>query len=583
MRHVGPSEMRGAERGLGTGVYEGHGSPGFGGVNDSSLLFVYRVLGPIIHLIYLVSTHVIRLSQARRLPAKRYRPRDVAKRHTYHAPHLFYRRPQPPHPQPARAAPYTPVTRPILRPAQRATMAPQRPTFTNVDTTTRPFQGFGGATGTGGAPETGGATGTYSQNPEPLDQDGDVAMSDVDELNHPLLNQLPPRTAAANRTPRIRQESREGRESREYLQTNAPAAPKKGNEKSSDLPPAAYHALTAAPLRKPGLDEPKTFGQAMKTPSADAWRQACVDELTSHHENGTWTLVDRPSHASVIKGRWVFKLKTTADGVPQRFKARWVAKGFTQRHGIDYDETYASVVKSGSVKTFLIIAASRNWEIRQYDIKTAFLNAPLDREVFVEQPHGFTNGSKVCRLRKALYGLKQSPLLWYDTITTHLRQQGWEPIPGDECVFQKGDALLVVYVDDLAIAAPTAREIDSVALHLSSAFELTDLGPIHHYLGCRIIRNRAKRLIWILQDGYIKSLAQRFNMDDSRPVDTPMDPNLTLVKASEDYTAGANMKKMYQSLIGGLMWPSIITRIDISFATTMLSRLGCGETHFLCQ
>ena len=86
MRHVGPSEMRGAERvtGLGTGVYEGHGSPGFGGANDSSLLFVHRVFGPIIHLIHLiypVSTHMIRLSQARRLPAKRYRPRDVASRH----------------------------------------------------------------------------------------------------------------------------------------------------------------------------------------------------------------------------------------------------------------------------------------------------------------------------------------------------------------------------------------------------------------------------------------------------------------------------------------------------------------------
>ena len=119
----------------------------------------------------------------------------------------------------------------------------------------------------------------------------------------------------------------------------------------------------------------------------ETWRQACVDELPSHHDNGTWTLVDRPADASVIKGRWLFNVKTTADGTPQRFKARWVAKGFTERHGINYDEKYASVVKSGSIKTFPLIAASKDWEARQFDGKPAFRNAPLDREVFVEQRH----------------------------------------------------------------------------------------------------------------------------------------------------------------------------------------------------
>ena len=429
--------------GLGTGVYEGHGSPGFGGVNDSSLLFVYRVLGPIIHLINLPSIH---------------------------------------------------------------------PRYTTQPGTSSPCQ----------------------------------------EISTPRRSQS----------------------SQEYLESQGP----KKKAKDNNLPPVTHLALLAAPMRKPGFEEPKTFSQAMKTPNANNWRQACIDELSSHEDNGTWSLVDRPPSASVIKGRWVFKVKTTADGTPQRFKARWVAKGFTQRHGLDYDDTYASVVRSSSIKT-LLIAAANDWEVKQFDIKTAFLNASLDREVFVEQPHGFAKGNKVCRLRKALYGLKQSPLLWFETISAHLRQYGWTPIPGDECVFQNHDALIVIYVDDLAVAAATSEQIDSVAANLASAFEVTDLGDIHYYLGCRIIRDRSQRKIWILQDGYIASLAKRFNMEDCRPIDTPIDPNVSFTKATDDHTADPNMKNMYQSLIGGLMWPSIISRIDISFATTMLSRFLPNPTE----
>lgn len=169
--------------------------------------------------------------------------------------------------------------------------------------------------------------------------------------------------------------------------------------------------------------------------------------------NKTWVLTDLPKGRKVVKGRWVYKIKR--DG---RYKARWVAKGFEQRPGIDFDETYASVVRA--VRPLFALAAIHNWEIEQMDVKTAFLHGNIEEEVYVEQPHGYNDdNTQVCSLKKALYGLKQSPRAWYHTLRIFLESLGFTTVQADQAVFINKTSQIIVtsYVDDLLLFGKTDR------------------------------------------------------------------------------------------------------------------------------
>lgn len=144
----------------------------------------------------------------------------------------------------------------------------------------------------------------------------------------------------------------------------------------------------------------------MRRPDADKWYQAAQDEIKSHLENGTWELVELPEGRRTIGSRWVFK-KHNADGSIERYKARLVAQGFAQRPGLEYEETFASTLKWATLRTILAIAAIEDLEIECIDFSTAYLNGEIDKDVYMKQPEGFTEGSLVCKLGKGIYGIKQ--------------------------------------------------------------------------------------------------------------------------------------------------------------------------------
>lgn len=156
--------------------------------------------------------------------------------------------------------------------------------------------------------------------------------------------------------------------------------------------------------------EPRTLQQAKLDSSWLEWERAMLNEVNSLKQNKTWELVDPPKDRRILNGKWVFKLKRGPHGEVARYKSRWVVRGFTQEQGIDYDETFASVVKPMSYKALFAIAAALDLEIEQIDVKTAFLYGYIDHEIYVEQPNHMDDGTfRVCKLRKALYGLKQAP------------------------------------------------------------------------------------------------------------------------------------------------------------------------------
>ena len=269
--------------------------------------------------------------------------------------------------------------------------------------------------------------------------------------------------------------------------------------------------------------------------------------------------------------QWVYKLKRGPQGEIIRYKARWVVRGFEQEEGIDYKETFASVVKPMSYKALFAIAAALDLEIEHMDVKTAFLYGDIDEEVYVEQPHEMDDGSgRVCRLNKALYGLRQSPRIWYNTLTNFLETIGFTALVADAGVFSRGHLYIAVYVDDLLIAGPSKDEIQEIKDTLSNRFEMTDLGPCTHYLGMTVTRDRRNRILRLSQRSYIETVLQDHGMWECKPVLTPLEGRLE--PAPEGHKATDEDKHWYAKAIGSLMYAMLGTRPDIAFAVSCCSR-----------
>ena len=259
-----------------------------------------------------------------------------------------------------------------------------------------------------------------------------------------------------------------------------------------------------------------------------------------------------PQDANIIKGRWVFSVKADANSRLVQFKARQVARSFTQRFRVDSEDTYALVTKLATVKIMIALAAKLNLECKQFDLVTAFLNALIKKyKIYVEMLHSFEDYAKdgtqlVCLLLRALYGLKQSPLLQYKELTIFLRSISLELIQSDPCLFIDctTSLFILIYVDDLLIFAKTVTIVNRLAALLSKRFPLKELGNMLWFLGCRIIRNRTQRKAWIIQDAYIARMLERFSIKYRKRL-TLIKSSIELCKASDNYTASRQLRYCY--------------------------------------
>ena len=182
---------------------------------------------------------------------------------------------------------------------------------------------------------------------------------------------------------------------------------------------------------------PKDWKIAKQDPK---WHEAMIEELEALRKNKTWVLTTLPAGKKAVSCKWIYTVKQNPEGKVERYKARLVARGYSQTYGIDYDETFAPVAKMNTVRILVSCAANFGWKLHQLDVKNAFLHGELQEEVYMEIPPGFgtsqTTG-KVCRLKKSLYGLKQSPRAWFDRFRRAVRAMGYGQCNGDHTVFYR--------------------------------------------------------------------------------------------------------------------------------------------------
>ena len=307
------------------------------------------------------------------------------------------------------------------------------------------------------------------------------------------------------------------------------------------------------------------------------WKEACLQELGAMEDNKTFSLVRLPAGKRAVGCRWVFTMKDGPNG--EFAKARLVAQGFSQREGIDYNETFSPVIRYDSVRVLLAVAASRQFKVHQMDVTTAFLHGDIDAEIYMKQPPGFEDAKKadyVWKLHKSIYGLKQSPLCWYNKMLTALEHFGFQKASAEHGVFylsnQKGDCMLGLYVDDLIIAGSTMDAIDNVKKYLATQFRMKYLGLINgRFLGLDVKLTKAGLVISM--DTYIKDMIGVCGLEGCHKEVTPMMLNpykLVVVDPGEELDEEDATR--FRSIIGMLLFAANCLRYDICFAVGLLSR-----------
>ncbi|XP_071575148.1 uncharacterized protein [Temnothorax nylanderi] len=351
------------------------------------------------------------------------------------------------------------------------------------------------------------------------------------------------------------------------------------------LRPPARYALYCAEY-----NVPTTYQEAITSPEASQWAEAIEDELDAHRTNGTWIIVPRVPGEKTIDSRWVFKILRDTDGNVKKYKARLCARGFKQREGVDYFETFSPVVRYDSLRVLLAVITQADLEVMQFDVRTAFLHGELDEDIRMELPTGLVVNEEagdrrkvVCLLKKSLYGLKQAPRCWNIKFTEFLKRFNLKEIDADSCVFygifDGYEVYLAAFVDDGIIAAKSLKVIYSIIGSLNEAFELT-LGDCSSFVGIQIERDRASKSMFVHQSAYARKIIEKFGMSKAKEVSVPADPHTILYPVESGESERHNVP--YREAVGSLMFLAVVTRPDLAYAVNATSKFlnNHNESHW---
>ena len=367
----------------------------------------------------------------------------------------------------------------------------------------------------------------------------------------------------------------------------APApAPRMSQRRRRGVSPQRLIEITVATEETGKGGAPATYGEALRGPEVKQWQIAFDAEVKS--------LNDRPLKKKVVKAKWVLRRKLLPGGELDKLKARIVAKGFTQREEIDYDETFSPTVRFESVRLMVAAAATSGMHTHQMDVTTAFLYASLDEEVYMELMEGmdgFGESGKVARLWKAIYGLKQASRMWNLHIDGNLASMGFMRLTSDHGVYFKWDGAnrvwLALYVDDIFLISLSLSNIMESKKTLGADTKVKDLGVAQYLLGIELRRRQLGMKegdILLVQEKYVMEILKQFEMLECKPASTPLEPSVKLTVKDNlvDDIGKSRMERFpYRQVVGKLMYLAVCTRPDICQAVSELSRFNNnpGKKH----
>ena len=323
-------------------------------------------------------------------------------------------------------------------------------------------------------------------------------------------------------------------------------------------------------------DIPCSYEEAISSSNSDMWQAAMDEEISSLQAMDTYEFAVKPDR-KVIGGRWIFAMKSNENN-QEIFKARYVARGFSQTRDIDYSETFSPTARMTTIRTLMQFAVNENMNLFQLDVKTAYLNAPIDCELYMEQPAGYikydAKGNKlVWRLKKSLYGLKQSGRLWNSLLHDFLIMKGFTQSISDYCLYTKNSKdqkiILVIWVDDIILATTSHDDAVAIKSMLSERFKMKDFGIVSNFLGIEFIIE--SQMIKMHQSSYVSKILEKFKMLDCNPKLIPCDASV--VKSDFDYQSPMlDDPCLYRQIVGSLIYLMMCTRPDICYIVSVLSQ-----------
>ena len=313
--------------------------------------------------------------------------------------------------------------------------------------------------------------------------------------------------------------------------------------------------------------EPINFKDIYNKEDKDEWIDAVNNELNSMKNLNVFTILKGvPKGINIVTPKWVFKYKYDDKGNIIKRKARLVARGFTQQEGIDYKETFSPTLRQNSLRILTAIAAINNYDIYQIDIKTAYLNAKLDENIYMYAPEGHEMYRKgILKINKALYGLKQSSRMWNEELNNTLKELNFTRLISEPCLYVKKNkynniiCLLGVYVDDILITG-THIEIKKVKESIQNKYKLNDLGQANFIIGIKIVKCNDGYIIH--QKRFLNEILERFNANNLRPANNTI-PNEIKELRNKKFNSTT-----YKQAIGSLLYLAINTRPDILFSVS---------------
>ncbi|CAI7892164.1 unnamed protein product [Closterium sp. NIES-53] len=337
-------------------------------------------------------------------------------------------------------------------------------------------------------------------------------------------------------------------------------------------------------LDAPDIPNSRSYAEAITVPYSSRWQAAMDAEMASWKSTGTYVDEVPPPGVNIVDGMWIFRVKRPPSS-PPAFKARYVARGFSQRQGVDYFQTFPPTPKMTTLRVLLHVVAQRHYELQSLDFNIAFLQGSLHEEIWLRRPPGFTGSFPTgtqWSLRRPVYGLRQAPREWHDTLRTTLTSLGFVPSRADPSLFLRTDTSLppfyvLVYVDDLVFATADTEALTLVKSELQKRHTCTDLGELRSYLGLQITWDRARRTITLTLSHMVHQVLQRFGFQYSSPQLTPLSTSHSLSAPPSDESVEPSGP--YPELVGCLMYLMTCTRPDLAYPLILLARYLAPGRH----